>query len=900
MLSVVLPLPTVAASNVPLFSDDFSSGNLANWSLVESARWSVSNGQMRAYVPQCVTIARAVAGENWWRDYALDYDITDIGVDDFVDVRIDSTGLYRIELLRRPNWIPARLRLWSPQGMRDYTFDRLYSGVTNHVRVEVLGQSIKVIVDGLTGLQHSDPTAQHASGKFGFGVNSGAWCSADLRFDNVVVTSLSDQNVPPPSILGRVADNTGAPISAVTISDGAGHTASTDNNGNYAISGLVAGTYTLQAAKDGYTFSPATRNVTVPPRRAGQDLTAQVVLPDLMMESISDPPAAVTVGASFSVSDWTRNYGLGAADASTTRYYFSLDQQWSSGDILLTGARSVPALAHATSSSGTTTVTVPATTPPGAYYLIACADNLKVVTESNETNNCRSSAGQLAVTGIADLSMRLLTVPYSIDPMAPGGNLGFTINVRNNGPSAATGVTLLDVLPSDVTLVSASSGCAKLGDQWGGEVICPLGSLASGSSATVLIEVQPRPASWLANTAVVTANETDPNGSNNGAIFLKYSRVFKDAAKADAQMTLTRWGVSTAMILKPELAPFGTLANCLWLGGMAPTLFGQPTPPMIYFAKGHPAVKPLVLTLDARRVLADLLIAGDPPDSNYAVIAFPEPPATSLVTPGSDVSQVEADAINSLAANQAQTIGLKRALLISMERAQGAAAAGNTEWVTRQSEAAKSYAAQLAVLLNEEPQLSDSLVLALLQSGARIVTATTDDVRNLQGLAAASRLPAELGQALSLAGATSPVLDQARELILAASPDSLPSLGAVNQWQAQAFAPSGDTTPPTIAASLSTTPNANGWNSSAVTVMLYATDNAGGDGVREIAYRTFGAQTALSLCSVSIVDLCSVFVVRHRFSIGRKKHQCQISLDRGAPSSVLLLSMGRPVRHFPG
>jgi len=46
-----------------------------------------------------------------------------------------------------------------------------------------------------------------------------------------------------------------------------------------------------------------------------------------------------------------------------------------------------------------------------------------------------------------------------------------------------------------------------------------------------------------------------------------------------------------------------------------------------------------------------------------------------------------------------------------------------------------------------------------------------------------------------------------------------------------------DTTPPVSAAVTSPPPNSNGWNSSAVTVSLSATDTTGGSGVREIRYR---------------------------------------------------------------
>jgi hypothetical protein len=51
------------------------------------------------------------------------------------------------------------------------------------------------------------------------------------------------------------------------------------------------------------------------------------------------------------------------------------------------GNRLVPQLAVAASSSGSTTVVIPAATVPGTYYVIAQADADGIVAESVESNN---------------------------------------------------------------------------------------------------------------------------------------------------------------------------------------------------------------------------------------------------------------------------------------------------------------------------------------------------------------------------------------------------------------------------------------------------------------------------------------------------------------------------------
>ena len=87
------------------------------------------------------------------------------------------------------------------------------------------------------------------------------------------------------------------------------------------------------------------------------------------------------------VSDTTTNDGAGASAASVTRFYLSSNSSFDAGDTLLDGARSVPALDPGVSSVGPTTITIPASTPAGAYYVIAKADADGAVSETTETNN---------------------------------------------------------------------------------------------------------------------------------------------------------------------------------------------------------------------------------------------------------------------------------------------------------------------------------------------------------------------------------------------------------------------------------------------------------------------------------------------------------------------------------
>ena len=124
----------------------------------------------------------------------------------------------------------------------------------------------------------------------------------------------------------------------------------------------------------------------------------QVGRPDLVIASVSGPSPAVR-GTSIQVSATVKNKtSFNATATFRVQYYLSLDWLKNGGDRLLTGYRTVAGLAAGMSSPATTSVTIPAATPTGDYFLLVCADDTFLVMERNETNNCRASAAKLKVT----------------------------------------------------------------------------------------------------------------------------------------------------------------------------------------------------------------------------------------------------------------------------------------------------------------------------------------------------------------------------------------------------------------------------------------------------------------------------------------------------------------------
>ena len=155
--------------------------------------------------------------------------------------------------------------------------------------------------------------------------------------------------------------------------------------------------------------------------------------PDLVITAVDDPPVALITGETFPATDTVENLGGIPAASSTTRYYFSATTGMT-GAKLLTGLRSVDPLVYGASSSGTVDVTIPSGIASGAYYLLACADDLVVVSEGNETNNCAASTSTVVLT-TPDLVESTLTNPPAA--CLSGSSFAATDTAENQGDAPA-------------------------------------------------------------------------------------------------------------------------------------------------------------------------------------------------------------------------------------------------------------------------------------------------------------------------------------------------------------------------------------------------------------------------------------------------------------------------------
>jgi uncharacterized repeat protein (TIGR01451 family) len=139
------------------------------------------------------------------------------------------------------------------------------------------------------------------------------------------------------------------------------------------------------------------------------------------------------------------------------------------------------------------------------------ADTPDPYTPNNESTICAPFEGK------ADLSIS--KAPSGTALPVGGGQVMYTLVVRNDGPSDATGVTVTDPMAQGLTLVAADASqgaCTTSGNR----LSCNLGTLVESGSAQVLVTAN----TWgmagaITNTARVSAEhgETDPSNNSDSA-----------------------------------------------------------------------------------------------------------------------------------------------------------------------------------------------------------------------------------------------------------------------------------------------------------------------------------------------------------------------------------------------
>ena len=254
---------------------------------------------------------------------------------------------------------------------------------------------------------------------------------------------------------------------------------------------VVTVTYTVPASTSGTrTNTGVATSSTADPNSAnntGTDTNTITQPADLSVtktDGVTTVTAGVATPLTFTIT--VRNLGPGTAAAVT------LTDTWPAGYTrgaiapsqgACTGVPSFSCALGSLASGGSATVTVaytvPASTPAGNQSNIAAVSS--TTADLVPTNNTATDTNTVLTS--ADLSV---TKTASPEPVLAGANLTYTITVTNNGPSAAQGVSLADVLPVSLTNATYCTSVAcdpATGGAWSSPLT--LGTLAAGASTTV-------------------------------------------------------------------------------------------------------------------------------------------------------------------------------------------------------------------------------------------------------------------------------------------------------------------------------------------------------------------------------------------------------------------------------
>jgi uncharacterized repeat protein (TIGR01451 family) len=173
----------------------------------------------------------------------------------------------------------------------------------------------------------------------------------------------------------------------------------------------------------------------------------------------------------------------------------------------------------ASTSTFTLVLKVTAGTAPGTV-ITNSATVSSSTSDPTTTNNTAMTSSTVASPTQADVSIIKTASP---EPVDQGTNLTYTLQVTNNGPAVATGVTVTDVLPSQVTYSSLSIPSVQGSCTYTSAtttVSCSLNNMNVGALVIITINVNAATFSsstTSSNTATVSATTGDPNSTNNSS-----------------------------------------------------------------------------------------------------------------------------------------------------------------------------------------------------------------------------------------------------------------------------------------------------------------------------------------------------------------------------------------------
>ncbi len=259
---------------------------------------------------------------------------------------------------------------------------------------------------------------------------------------------------------------------------------------------------------------------------AGFQAKVTCILPaDLTVSGATLQTSSTTPGSTLTASATITNAGQGNATYSNLGYYLSTDQNFSVNDVPLATV-SGGTLNAGSSATRAGTLSIPAGTSYGSYYVLCVADPDKQEPESNENNNVAVTTLRI---GDAQPNLMLSSATLQSTSVVSGGSVTSSVVVKNDGSAAAASSTLGYYLSTNTT--------------W--------------ETSDVLLQTVTGASLAASGTATRTATHTIPTGTTAGSYYVLFvadpASAVTENSETDnvAAVALT---VNSPAVTKPDLA----------------------------------------------------------------------------------------------------------------------------------------------------------------------------------------------------------------------------------------------------------------------------------------------------------------------------------------------------------
>lgn len=191
--------------------------------------------------------------------------------------------------------------------------------------------------------------------------------------------------------------------------------------------------------------------------------------------------------------------------------------------------------------------TVTLTLEPGAGYVVGLNDAASATIRNDDFS--------------ADVSFTVTDAP---DPVLPGGQITYQIDLNNAGPSPAANVTLSFPLPPALTFVSLTTpgwGCTAPLVGATGTVTCNTPSLPVGTASFTLVAQVPANAvggTSYPGTVTVTSDTPDPTPGNNVAALVSTTVSAGNVGTPTPVPSLDHWGRMLLVLM---------MLSLVWIAG---------------------------------------------------------------------------------------------------------------------------------------------------------------------------------------------------------------------------------------------------------------------------------------------------------------------------------------------